>query len=154
MKLEPRHLAPYLPYGLRIDKPNMLLKGIEIEKPKHYYALIEYLDEKAKCKCCDAKTNDVKTMKHQIWTTQPLLRPLSDLTKEIKHDGEKFIPLHEIRDTLRYPDLKLSENNAFGSCEFNIGNNGQTFGYCVYEKLFKWHFDVFGLIPKGLAIEK
>ena len=26
--------------------------------------------------------------------------------------------------------------------------------YSLFELLFKWHFDVFGLIPRGLAIDK
>ena len=25
--------------------------------------------------------------------------------------------------------------------------------YAMYEKLTEWHFDIFGLIPKGLAID-
>lgn len=73
----------------------------------------------------------------------PILRPLSSLTKEITHNGEKFVPLYNL----------MKEDKAFTTSFID------TFGYeelkvSVYEKLIEWHFDVFGFLDKGLAVEK
>tara|TARA_R110000782_G_scaffold70402_2_gene141445 strand:+ start:497 stop:859 length:363 start_codon:yes stop_codon:yes gene_type:complete len=66
---------------------------------------------------------------------KPILRPLSDLTNEFKDDfrfTERAIAIH-----------KYGLNNWVGGLRFDI-----------VEFLFKNHYDVFGLIEKGLAIDK
>lgn len=40
---------------------------------------------------------------------KPILHPLSDLTKEIEHDGEKFVPMDSIKK--EFGDLKLTIDN-------------------------------------------
>ena len=72
------------------------------------------------------------------------LRPLSDLTKEIEHNGEKFIP-NDI--------LNLDIEGGKGG-DIRMIEEGEHLIYYVglIEYLFEWHFDVFGLIGKGLAI--
>jgi hypothetical protein len=62
------HLAPYLPYGLKI------LNGWGDIKKLNY----SYLDDEN-----NGFINHVK----------PILRPLSDLTEEIEHNGVKFVPI-------------------------------------------------------------
>ena len=66
-------LAFSLPYGLKCKE--LGLNEIFTLNPK-LYSLIELLN----------------------WSNvyQPLLRPLSDLTKEIEHKGEKFVPIIEL----------------------------------------------------------
>lgn len=113
---------------------------------------------------------------------KPILRPLSDLTKEIIHNGNTFIPIVEI--------CKLSENiikvlrlkSKTMICGFDFVNDeGEVlrFGYHynshhfqlsnanssfiinetilyqleMFQKLIEWHFDIAGLIEKGEAID-
>lgn len=111
-----------------------------------------------------------------------VLRPLSDLTKEIEHNGEKFVPIKEIGDKYfgnleRYEcDGEISygwdeqgfddaQGYQFSFCEesmvfgvwYDTKEEGDApiysvGGYNDIVKLFEWHFDVFGLIDKGLAL--
>jgi hypothetical protein len=132
MELELKHLAPYLPYGLKMinTKPgrqayNIItkttLKKIEIMDFENCYFLW-FLNRK------------------------PILRPLSDLTKEIEINGEKFVPINQFyREERNLLEKELSVTNGNLICEF--------LSYKIMIKLFEWHFDVFGLIPTGLAID-
>ena len=115
----------------------------------------------------------------------PILRPLSDLTKEIEVNGDKFIPVVKllkiaIKDNGQ--NIERSKINPY-YCSNGIGdlicgadndimnvmyysekmlfrasNKITKFDVYPYQnklrsKLFEWHFDVFGLIEKGLAID-
>lgn len=116
MKLELKHLAPYLPYGLKY-----IYKGIEWD--------LTHLET-------STKDREYK----------PILRPLSDLTKEIEVNGEKFVPFDYISDYNPntkeiYPCVIMDD----GIIEMHYWKD--------FEKLFEWHFDVFGLIDAGLAID-
>ena len=66
---------------------------------------------------------------------KPLLRPMSDLTKEITHEGERFVPL-----------LALDKLNCFP-----ISDTDKALRY--YDKLNEWMFDYRNLIYAGLAID-
>lgn len=74
---------------------------------------------------------------------KPILRPLSDLTKEIEHNGEKFVPMVE------YSSLRFEEISNYKGGQ-NVLNFIQV---REYKLLLEMHFDVFGLIDKGLAID-
>lgn len=91
-----------------------------------------------------------KEMIH-IDNTLPIIRPLSDLTKEIEHNGEKFIPV-----------LKLLEANSFdineNTLELIEKYKGIYFDIDLLSLsdallLIEWHFDICGLIEKGEAID-
>ena len=73
---------------------------------------------------------------------KPILHPLSDLTKEIEHKGEKFIPIKKIAiynpNNMEY----LIECVVTGLVE-----------YIVLRQLIEWHFDITDLISKGEAID-
>ena len=78
---------------------------------------------------------------------KPILRPLSDLTKEIKHKGERFVPISEIvNHPLSYYDYKedalISIQNYFNQVR-----------WWTIQYLIEWHFDIAGLIEKGEAID-
>lgn len=75
---------------------------------------------------------------HKDFIGKPILRPLSDIKKEILHNGEKFIPSVTLR--LSYPSEM-------------IGLNPSTWSFRVIQKLVEWHFDICGLIGKGEAID-
>lgn len=153
--LEPKHIIPYLLHELKVEEPNMLLKGIEIEKPKHYYALIECLDEKAKCKHCEAGIDKNKIIKRQIWTIKPIFRPL-DLTKEIEHNGEKFVPNEWLRNNAHYFEIDVEPGKG-GDIRFkDHGGNQHIFIYQdTFQKLFEWHFWIFdqSYFDEGIIID-
>lgn len=125
MKLELKHLSPYLPYGLKIFS----------EITEENYTLIHYnsmLD------------NNIEAVLKIEWY-KPILRPLSDLTKEIT-ETECGNPIHldmfddddrtilELKNPYKYNDILTVSVNA-------------------YNYLLKNHFDVFGLIQNNLAID-
>ena len=132
MKLELKHLAPYLPYGLKCkwnqSKP-FELKGLQhgsdsvnnemwIWKDKTYF--IGYLYE---CKPILRPLSDLKTIEKEIKSVDSYWYVDDYLTEKCTVD--KIYPLHVI--------------------EF--------IPYAIMQVLLKYHFDVFGLIEKGLAID-
>lgn len=103
-----------------------------------------------------------------------VLHPLSDLIEEIEINGKKFIPAIELAK------LKIKLGlcyDAAPSIDFNYKIVNKPFGktlkvtkfdqwvimlsfkqvyrsgYWLVQKLFEWHFDVFGLIENNLAID-
>tara|TARA_R110000782_G_scaffold106389_1_gene194623 strand:+ start:77 stop:505 length:429 start_codon:yes stop_codon:yes gene_type:complete len=136
MKIELKHLAPYLPYGLRIfNKDN---KGSYILSTGSIDRVIELPE-----------------------IFKPILRPLSDLTDPLinlifKDTGENGIIISRyISDSLK--DLTITITyKIMGDVftDFVINRNDIRYtDYWIVEKLFENHFDVFGLIDKGLAID-
>ena len=128
MKLELKHIAPYLPYDLRFDN------GRDYEK--------DYL--------IGIRANDYNVKMPQggdggyfrLEKIKPILRPLSDLTKKIDHNGEILVPM----------DILCNEFRQYDCFEFdnvNILNNP----YNQIQKLLEWHFDIYGLIENNLAID-
>ena len=136
-------LAPYLPYGVRVKT----IDGIFT---------------------VDGWSNEIGILLDTIFygantipEYKPILRPLSDLTKEIYHNGNKFVPIEvfEITDDhTSYPfehdsgNIKLIralESISKNDCEFDIN----FLPFEVVAMLISWHFDVFGLIKEGLAID-
>lgn len=134
-KLTIEDLAPYLPYGLKIDT-----KG-------YFYEFILTPIEL-----------DVASFNEKGW--KPILRPLSDLTKEIEHNRERFMPSEwfEIGDEGNNSEeydsgnIKLVKNIQWASLD-SSGHDARRLPYGVVIKLIEWHFDVFGLIEKGLAVD-
>lgn len=124
MKLELKHIAPYLSYGLKmIDISSRVTTELNAHNLTY---LIAFLDEEIK----------------------PILRPMTttELTKYFilifDEDidvrtflSEEFLDSHGI-DFEKIPDFKI-EWLPFG----------------VVDLFLKHHFDVFGLIPQGLAID-
>lgn len=128
-KLEIKHVAPYLPYGLKVSTIHTLIAENGIGNINHI----------------------VKAVNEGKSQYKPILRPLSDLTKEIEHNGEKFVPL----DVLKYlfpntPNWKIYHLDWI---KRKVDLNTTIVEYCIVQKLFEYNFDVFGLIDKGLAID-
>jgi hypothetical protein len=87
----------------------------------------------------------------QISCIIPIVRQLSQLTKEIEVDGERFVPIEKIMPTsesknfgwMSDPYMKgLLHSAEIGCLPMNIAN-----------KLSSWHFDIFNWIGRGLAKE-
>lgn len=122
MKLELKHLAPYLPYGLNILYWNGNAKEyVEILQVLHY-----------------ENRHVLGSDKHK-----PILRPLSDLATFIIHNEVEFYPLEWIAQELDY-DLYSLEYYREHTLRIP---------YEILSKLLEWHFDIFGLIEKGLAVD-
>lgn len=79
----------------------------------------------------------------------PILRPLSDLTKKIEVNGEKFVPSER-----HYLEV---DKNGFCYERYYADQCESPFvdiPVQVYnEWLYEYHFDVFDLISKGIAID-
>jgi len=110
MKLELKHLAPYLPYGLKIQSCNIeTVIGL-----KNNCVIVEEF-----------------SFPYPICNCKPILRPLSELTTEFINS-----------------DNFLKEFQP----EFIVGNRYE-WSYGFVDRLFQLHFDIYGLIEKGLAID-
>jgi len=163
--MELKHIAPYLPY-----------KTIGISKQGTFF----YLSTG-----CNMRGNGIEDRDIGTWVSngiKPILHPLSDLTKEIEVNGEKFVPIVKIWESIdEFKSRKLEfdlDNGGYGWCE-GEDNEGYEFsydeklmafgvyadykesgdnmlyslgGYKDVQKLIEWKFDVFNLIEKGEAI--
>lgn len=122
-----KHLAGYLPYGLKI-------------KTTHGWATMVTLNEWSVNGDCEEsycyETEDTTDFK-------PILRPLSDLTKAIEVNGEKFVPHIKLggRPNLKDYDIEYLSKHI----------DNMSFG--LIQKLLEWHFDIYGLIENNLAID-
>lgn len=82
------------------------------------------------------------------------LRPLSDLSKQIEHDGKVFVPQEKIchwDDHTFWDSKRLCFYNEEMDWNFDDGVYGLP--YWIIETLLEWHFDISDLIKKGLAID-
>lgn len=178
MKLELKHLAPYLPYDLKYypsDESDLFSDLYADNSPYsswNYNLALEAKDELAL-----KISNSFLTQKKPFFSyedgemflgqfnsslgfdvddvyaseVKPILRPLSDLTKEIEVNGKKKIPCNLI-----FPCDSL--DNDFGIFSYQYAETLQKqkinffLDYNQWSLLFKWHFDVFGLIENNLAI--
>ena len=133
MKLELKHLAPYLPYGLKICWENI-----------ESNIVIVTMD------LTGEKTNTIHLLDVIELEYKPTLHPLSDLTKEIEETEEcllDYIVEKLPRHCVNYDDWVAS------AIEDGIEIRILQAPYEVIEYCFENHYDVFGLIPRGLAID-
>jgi hypothetical protein len=150
-KLTLEHLSPYLPYKLEVKIFDDRIKVMNATNSSSTYwvgigACVKWSEN---CK--------------------PILRPLSDLTKEIEYNGEKFVPIIEIAKKFypRYNDFEFVEydpveeiimlqsridNSPYFQFAFNVGS--KSISHRLVQELLKLHIDIFGLIEKNLAINK
>jgi len=129
MKLELKHLAGYLPYKVKVSKIHTLNIGNGIGGISHVL------------------TTHSKNYK-------PILRPLSDLTKEIEVNGEKFVPIEILNELFEINGL---ENTGNGYMIYGVRSENAIIAVDemidYIEKLYEWHFDIHNLIKNGLAID-
>jgi hypothetical protein len=132
MKLELKHLAPYLPYGLQVMDCEHNVNSIELVVGLHNDEFITHIDNL------------------EFKSGKPILRPLSDLTKEMEFDNEKFTPSKD-----KYWGMNSFQYhiNQFENWESPSAYLNSRAPYGLLLVLIKWHFDVFGLIEAGLAID-
>lgn len=162
MELELKHLAPYLPYGLKVNR-NGTDWNYEIES-------------------CNKEGVITDTSFQHYWeyeVIKPILRPLSSLYTEMEdgkvpivelflltcrnkseftkdeiihqslNDGQAIIAHYKKRELLGF---ELNTRSFFGAHEgkpCSVANQLSLFTY-----LFENHFDVWNLIGQNLAIDK
>lgn len=132
-------LAMSLPYGLKAKKSNdhiVKIKGIDTNGNSSIYYYWN--------------ANGISEFVFDL-DFKPILRPLTDLTKGIAHNGKRLIPI-----------LKLLEANSFDINENPLGliekYKGIYFDTDLLSLsdallLIEWHFDICGLIDTGEAID-
>lgn len=182
MELELKHLSAYLPYNVNLKsnegRISSVMTGIQ-------YPYIE----------CTLEHN----IADHVSNFSLILRPLSDLAKEIEVNGEKFVPiieLYKLSNQYNYNDeIDYEFIDSGGACkilkvfhnrekeeytefiyndfsfrkETRINKGSFCFGiimphaimyhdeilnqYKMQNLLHRCHFDIFGLIEAGLAVD-
>jgi hypothetical protein len=136
MKLELKHLAAYLPYGLKFKT--------DFDHIRYQMTGLDIIRSVVTLKAINNAKNSKKIAIKKLGSNKPILRPLSDLTKEIEVNGERFVPKDILfRGDKSWVHFKRAMIKNAIHCE----------PYYIVEQLLEWHFDVFNLIPNGLAEE-
>lgn len=105
---------------------------------------------------------------------KPIVHPLSDLTKEITHNGETFVPALELVKLKekygKWKDIAHSIPYEYKIIKKPFGNilkvtkldswvimislsEIERSEYFIVEKLKEWHFDIYDWIKDGLAVD-
>lgn len=165
--LELKDIAAYLPYGLKVCHDKHIGPDTLFEMWFHPIKA----DERIVC-----GVNSIL----ELSEIKPILRPMSDLTKEIIHRGEKFVPMVKLASILR-PGFQWKLNEKGTGCVdaesprhtfWFDGNSFFTFVFIPpyskqlervviepcdqiigFDKLAEWKLDYRGLIPGGLALD-
>lgn len=128
MKLTIEHLAAYLTYGLKVKTDSLGIFKVNGYRtiPSGKISIL---------------TND--THVGFLQEIQLVLRPLSELTKE--HVKE----IYELDSV----NIELIDICEWGEEICHMVKNNQPLQLRQFNILFKYHYDVFGLIESGLAID-
>lgn len=84
---------------------------------------------------------------------KPILYDLSYLTKEIEHDGERFVPTIWLRDNHAEFDISKADMEQLISMFIHVFRSPESAPYYFIKKLLQWHFNVFQL-PESEYINK
>lgn len=158
MKLELKHIVGYLPYGIpaKLSKKGIFNQDDEYPNPRTLeLGIIKNIsfwhpEITGQLHVSDTYSFDFD----EIDEVDIVLRPLSDLTKEIEVNGEKFVPMGALCS------IEVSEEEDFklyGKIpevwKYLSETKIRYWDYWQVKKLYEWHFDIHGLIEKGLAID-
>lgn len=153
-KLELKHVIPYVSYGLKLfykgSNGSINSMGDTTIDDPDFTGDIVQINAKDKYVVCDSDYE--KGIELYISCIKPILRPLSDLTSEISHNDRTFVPYSII--LCQYNDQCFSTNSA-GKILMYIDGSWRDvleWPFDLVCQLISWHFDVFSLIPAGLAI--
>lgn len=136
MKLEKKHFAAYLPYGLKCEVINWSEKNGRYET---YHATMDSVYADGTC-----TFHELVEAEQGVESIKPILRPLSDLVKKIEFEGKKVFPSEVILERTGYDILTNKEQ---------LIEPIKRLPYVVVCLLIEMHFDVFGLINDGRAID-
>lgn len=184
-----------MPFSLRFKAKNDVWEMTEINTTSQWkvWTGTEWCCKDLKFKPSINCKDNVKGYGFELHEVKPILRPLSDLTKEIEHNGVRITMMEEIAKIER-PNIMNALNKVKDITVFNRGmsftsrkmgvayryedtvieithykdavfhkkvthgNDSWVFSYfhnypAIIDKLLEWHFDIFGLLDDGLAID-
>lgn len=129
MELELKHIAPYLPYGLKcqtLDRGKTVISELNAAYSDNSYTFMNIVES-------EKGFDDIK----------PILKSMNNLNNTYINELAKYIVSIDEKYTIELATIliKAYKPNPLGM------------PYIVIQKLLEWHFDVFGLIEKGLAID-
>lgn len=144
-------LSAYLPYELEVISKD----DNDVEKT---FVLIGIVSGMASI------IDDETSYDRDLTEIKPILRPLGDLTKEIMEriyanvNAPEHMPDYCDCETLDFNGKEFTHTfegdvSYDGGYEFERTTQICSNQYALLTELFKMHFDYFGLISKGLAID-
>lgn len=175
MELELKHLAPYLPYGLMVQLSQKGIFNLDEEFPQPHNEICEITNI---LKCNNEWQVEISEVAGDdsfglidLDEIIPLLLPMSSLYTEMEDGKVPAIELAKIANPKTTWTLQPD-------CNFPLSNIGELFAWTIdenefyfhlewkdyskhyfnqlgcFQYLFENHFDIYGLIDKGLAIDK
>lgn len=163
-KLELKHLSVYLPYGLKVQLSDEGRFNLDNEYPNEHQfksgLITEFTISDGESIYGEFKVSDRYYFSfNELSEIKPLLRPLSSLTKEINWGNQTYTitDLFEIGDDggfiyeYDHGNIKLI-SQLKTIAEYNYHHDINYLPYPVVQVLIEHHFDVFGLIDRGLAL--
>lgn len=130
MKLELKHITPYLPYSLEYLHKGEIL-DLEVINPIAKYIRLYRKDR--------SNFYLIQTNEDEFKEAKPILRPLSDLTKEFSENNLR----QGLAFDLTEEKVEFIKHSPIGQLK-----------YWQILYLLSHNFDIFGLIEQGLAINK
>jgi hypothetical protein len=131
-ELELKHILPYLPHGLKAISPENVISVVDVYMQSY-----------------DGERVGLNFLFSEYKNTlyKPLLRPMSDLFENIVHNGTSVCVGDDILQDMNKLIVggEAYRESYFQKTPFHY------LEYWVINRLFEYHFDVFGLIEKGLA---
>ena len=138
MKLELKHISPYIPYDLEFKDPETVVPGVMVAICAGMPGLLFY-------------ENKDEIEYFDLSRVKPLLIPLSELPKQAKSTVVGIRNIDQINSKSWY----LIKHKGGETCFYDLPEEMPIEDvYDTYEQLFAAHYDVFGLIEKGLALNK
>jgi len=138
-------IAMSLPSGLKVRFDDNIPIEINVNGVLKDNALLEFRDE--------------SKISLPISDCKPILHPLPDLTKEIEHKGEKFVPKNRLEEMATCKNANKSRlQNGIESLVHGFKENTkrvieEDIPVFMFQKLIEWHFDIANLIEQGEAID-
>ena len=187
MELELKHLAPYLPYGLKVQLSQKGIFNLDEEFPQPHNEICEItnilkFNNEWQVEISEVAGDDSFGL-IDIDEIMPLLLPMSSLYTEMEDGTVHIVELAKITGWLTIQDWEVSHKIVYGlfTCgvrwfdeedeKYYVFSWDEVNGFGMHEKpsrdihfvpnqlklftyLFEHHFDIFGLIDKGLALDK
>ena len=123
--------------------------GIKFYEPKYnmVHSAVGFIEDEIW-----AKDKNGDAYSWSIADSEKIIILRSDITKEIEHNGERFVPIERILSERKcdaeYNFMKAIEDDwASAESKFEFAP------YSIIKKLHSWHFDTQGLLQAGLAID-
>jgi hypothetical protein len=170
-KLEVKHIAPYIPYRLKMQCGSagiMELTEIYLSGRYKFYFHSSLNYKRKDFNYGVLIKKGYAGLGFPLSQVKPILRPLSDLYREITHNRKKIVPILKLAE-MAYPgtDWYLADGGAehdtgydyikFSFTEkdgsFSKSNGGVANQAALFDFLHELKIDFRGLIDDGLAID-